>query len=269
MEKTLVIKNLYASIEKKSILNGISFSVVSGQVHAIMGPNGSGKSTLAQVLMGNSTYECQMLNAKCQIKIGKKDILPLSTEERARAGLFLAFQSPIALPGVSVVQLLKTAYLALHAKPVDTTNMHNPVLARRLQGGEMADLMKKIKDSAKFLRIDESFLHRGIGDGFSGGEKKKMEILQALVMSPAFAIFDEIDTGLDVDALKTVAAGIALLKKQGTGIIVITHYQRILKYLKPDVVHVLVAGKIMETGDAKLAKKIEEKGYQTYLKTSD
>ncbi len=263
MKKNLEIKELYASVDGKLILNGVSFTVAPGQVHAIMGPNGGGKSTLAYVLMGSLTYEY-----RGQIKIDGKNSIKLSPQERAKAGLFLAFQTPIALPGVNVVNLLRSAYQAVYGK----TKMHekksiqNPLLARRLQstGMSLVDFTKKLKEYAKFLHIDDAFLHRGIGDGFSGGEKKKMEMLQALVLSPKFAIFDEIDTGLDVDALAIVAAGIGLLKKQGTGVIIITHYQRILKYVKPDVVHILVAGKIVDIGTAQLAKKIEEKGYQQY-----
>lgn len=182
-------------------------------------------------------------------------------------GLFLAFQSPIAIPGVTVSNLLRSAYQSIYGasgKKKDT--VQNPVLARRWQAGGMnlSDFTKKLKGYAKLLRIEESFLNRGIHDGFSGGEKKKMEILQALMLAPKFAIFDEIDTGLDVDALKIVASGIDLLQKQGSGVIVITHYQRILRYIKPDTVHIFVDGRIVDEGDYRLAKKIEEKGYSAY-----
>ncbi len=275
MKNTLNIKHVYVSIDGKNILNGISLTVRPGEVHAIMGPNGSGKSTLAQVLMGNPAYKNPGVPGpsagagKSQMLLGKKNISDLPSEERAKAGLFLAFQTPITLPGVSVVNLLRSAHQAIHGKIKikEGKNIQNPLLARRLQSGgiDLVEFSRKLKEYAKFLCIDDVFLHRGIGDGFSGGEKKKMEMLQALVLAPKFAIFDEIDTGLDVDALATVAAGIGLLKKQGTGVIVITHYQRILKYVKPDVVHVLVGGKIVDTGTARLAKEIEEKGYKEYF----
>lgn len=265
MNKALQIKNLFASIEGKPILNGVSFVVEPGSVHAIMGPNGSGKSTLANVLMGNSAYTTGTSITKSYIRIGKKNIIEMPAEDRARQGLFLAFQSPIAIPGVTVVNLLRSAYQEIHGvkKFTGGNALHNPGLTRA-QGMDLAGFTKAVKQYAKFLRMDESFMQRGIGDGFSGGEKKKMEMIQALVLAPKFAIFDEIDTGLDVDALKTVAAGITLLKKQGTGVVIITHYQRILKYLQPDVVHVFVNGRIADTGTARLAKKIEEKGYAAY-----
>lgn len=259
------IKNLHASVDGKKILNGVSFDVLSGEVHAIMGPNGSGKSTLAYVLMGSPSYECQMSNAQCTIDA--IDILSMRPDQRAKAGLFLAFQSPIPIPGVSVFNLLRTAYQEIHKVAETVTDeKQNPVLSRRWQaeGMSLQEFTKQLKEYAKLLHIDEAFLSRGIHDGFSGGEKKKLEMLQALVLAPKFAIFDEIDTGLDVDALKIVAAGIEQLKKQGTGIIVITHYQRILKYVKPDVVHVFVKGKIVQTGTASLSKTIEAEGYGQY-----
>lgn len=285
----LEIKNLRVGIKGKGILHGISISVKPGEVHAVMGPNGSGKSTLAYALMGHPSYEItrndQIRPASPKPQRGEpiqpikkqtsavllngKNILGFSSEERAKAGLFLAFQSPIAIPGVSVMNLLRTSYQSLHAdtkmkKTNDT--IQNPVLARRWQTGgmDMITFMKTIKEYAALLKIDESFLSRGIHDGFSGGEKKKMEMLQALVLAPKFAVFDEIDTGLDVDALRVVGLGIERLSKNGTGIIVITHYQRILRYIKPDAVHILVNGKIVDTGKATLAKEIEENGYKKY-----
>ncbi|MBI3955963.1 Fe-S cluster assembly ATPase SufC [Candidatus Gottesmanbacteria bacterium] len=279
---TLTIQNLHVSVEGKEVLKGISLNVSSGEVHAIMGPNGSGKSTLAYALMGHPSYKCQMsrrrqsgygasaTNVKCQMKVGKKNLMLLSTQERARAGLYLAVQSPIAIPGVTVMQLLRTAYQQIHGashKKEDKQTIQNPVLARRWQANGMglSEFTAMVKQSAKSLRLDESFLHRSIHDGFSGGEKKKVEMLQALILSPKFAIFDEIDTGLDVDALRVVGKGIELLRKRGTGVIVITHYNRILRYVTPDVVHVLVQGTIVATGASALARKIEKEGYAKYV----
>ncbi len=263
----LRIEHLRASIETKEILRDITMTVKSGEVHAIMGPNGSGKSTLAYAMMGHPSYEVK--GGVSKVKINGKNLLQVPTEDRAKAGLFLAFQSPIAVPGVSVVNLLRTAYQELHAvSPKDKKEIaQNPLLARRWQasGMTLVEFMNMLSADAKALKIDEAFLTRGIHDGFSGGEKKKVEMLQALILSPKFAIFDEIDTGLDVDALKVVAKGIEILSTRGTGVIIITHYQRILKYLKPDVVHILVKGKIVKTGIASLAKEIEEEGYQKYL----
>ena len=250
----LTISNLHVSIDSKKILQGVSLKVKSGEVHAVMGPNGSGKSTLAYAFLGHPAY-----TSRGKIVLNNKDISHLSTEDRAKAGLFLALQSPIAIPGVTVTNLLRAA-LGDNKNP-----SHNPILARRFVGSlPVEEFMKAVKEYAKQLHIDESFLSRGIHDGFSGGEKKKIEMLQALVLKPKFAIFDEIDTGLDVDALRIVARGIGMLSQKGTGIIIITHYQRILKYLKPDVVHILVSGKIVKTGNAELAKKIEDNGYTQF-----
>ncbi len=265
--RILEIHNLQASIGEKEILRGITCSVRGGEVHAVMGPNGSGKSTLAYVLMGHPSYLSENIKNKSHITLNGKNLIDLPTEERAKAGLFLALQSPIAVPGVTVMNLLRTAYQEIYGKTEEKKDTDaSPSLLRRWQGGGITilEFTKLLKAYAKELRIDESFLGRSIHDGFSGGEKKKIEMLQALVLSPKFAIFDEIDTGLDVDALKVVARGIEILSKKGTGVIIITHYQRILKYTKPDVVHILVGGKIVKTGKASLAKEIEEKGYSVY-----
>ncbi len=266
---TLVISHLVASIEEKEILHGVSLTVRGGEVHAIMGPNGSGKSTLASVLLGHPAYAVNR-NQKAgntKIILDGKNLFSLPTEKRALAGLFLAFQSPIAIQGVTVMNLLRTSYQArFHGDGSQAPSVQNPVLARRtLVGGlPIADFMALVGDYARRLNLDESLLRRGIHDGFSGGEKKKIEMLQALVLRPKFAVFDEIDTGLDVDALKAVSMGISLLRKSGVGIIIITHYQRILKYVKPDYVHILVSGNVVKTGSAALAKKIEDSGYKEF-----
>lgn len=267
----LEIQNVHASIEGKEILKGVNLTIRQGEIHAIMGPNGSGKSTLAQVLMGHPGYESESskLKVKSAIYLSGKNIFTISTEERARAGLFLAFQSPVTIPGVSVINLLRSAYQTVYGKKVSSNtgnDIQNPVLARRLINVDlnMSDFMSLVKKHAQFLHLDPSFLSRGIHDGFSGGEKKKVEMLQALVLGPKFAIFDEIDTGLDVDALQMVARGMDRLAKSGTGIIVITHYQRILRYVKPQFVHIFIEGRIVKSGGATLAKTIEKNGYKEY-----
>ncbi len=267
----LSIKSLRASVGGKEILHGVNMTIRGGEVHAVMGPNGSGKSTLASVLLGHPAYTARSAGKKdlSSIVLDGKNILTRSTEERATAGLFLAFQSPIAIPGVTVMNLLRASYELLQQPKREKKSrpVQNPVLARRSQVGSMSIgvFTDMVKVHAKTLRLPEELLRRGIHDGFSGGEKKKIEMLQALVLPHKFAVFDEIDTGLDVDALRAVSKGISVLRAQGVGVLIITHYQRILRYVKPDVVHVLVAGKIVDTGDHTLAKKIESKGYDKYL----
>lgn len=267
----LTISHLRASVAGTEILHGVNMTIRGGEVHAVMGPNGSGKSTLASVLLGHPAYEVGKAGKKgtSRIVLDGKNILSLRTEDRANAGLFLAFQSPIAIPGVTVMNLLRASYeLRYQLKGgKKAASVQNPVLARRfLVGGlSIGEFNDMVKAHAKTLRLPEELLRRGIHDGFSGGEKKKIEMLQALVLPHKFAVFDEIDTGLDVDALRSVSKGISMLRAKGVGVLIITHYQRILRYVKPDVVHVLVAGKIAGTGDYTLAKKIESKGYDKYL----
>ncbi len=228
----LTVSHLSAKTkEGKEILHDVSLSFSSSKVYAVMGPNGSGKSTLAHALMGNSEY-----NIQGNIIFNRKHIEKILTEERARLGLFLSYQSPVAIPGVSVMQLLRTAYHS--EKCMALTQLY-----------------------AKVLHIDQALLTRSIHDGFSGGERKKIELLQALVLKPAFALFDEIDTGLDVDALKVVAHGINMLKKAGTGVIMITHYKRLLSYVPVDIVYVLSKGKLLKIGNRQLVTAIERKGY--------
>ena len=250
--------NLSVSIEDKEILKGLDLTVNSGEIHAVMGPNGSGKSTLAYAIAGHLSYKVK--SQKSKVKIGNKEILKLKADERAREGIFLAFQNPVSIPGVTPTNLLRTAFNIKNKTGV--AKMHNPIFTKNTS--QMMDFINGLKTTAKELSLGEEFLKRGINDGFSGGEKKKMEMLQAISLSPKFAIFDEIDTGLDVDALKAVANGIKKLKSQGTGIIIITHYLRILRYIKPDFVHILVDGKIVKSGDFTLARKIEKEGYTNF-----
>ncbi len=263
----LDVAHIRAHVGEKEILSDISLRIRSGEVHALMGPNGSGKSTLSNVIMGHPTYTIS--GKQSVITIDSENITEASPEDRAKAGLFLAFQTPVSVPGVSVLNLLRTSFQELYGDKKTNSNEHiqNPVLSRRWSAGGMTigEFMKQVKADASMLHIDESFLSRGIHDGFSGGEKKKIEMLQALVLKPKFAMFDEIDTGLDVDALRLVAEGINILSKRGTGVLIVTHYQRILKYLNPDFVHILVKGKLIKTGAAALAKEIEEEGYEKYI----
>ena len=240
----LSIKNVHASVEGKEILKGINLDVNAGEVHAIMGPNGSGKSTLASVLSGREEYEV----TNGSVEFLGKDILELSPEDRAREGLFLAFQYPVEIPGVSTTNFIKTA---LNEK-------------RKYHGLEPLDavsFMKLMKEKIKLVEIDKSLLTRSINEGFSGGEKKKNEIFQMAMLEPRLTILDETDSGLDIDALRIVANGVNKLRDENRAIIVITHYQRLLDYLQPDFVHVLVNGRIVRSGTKELALELEEKGY--------
>ncbi len=240
----LNIVNLSARVAGKNILNGINLDVGAGEVHAIMGPNGSGKSTLAQVLAGREDYEV----TGGEVRFEGRDLLALKPEERARAGFFLGFQYPVEIPGVNNVYLLKAA---LNAK-------------RRAAGEPEVDayeFLALIKQKMKFMEMSETFLTRAVNEGFSGGEKKRNEILQMLVLEPKLAVLDETDSGLDIDALKIVARGVNSLRDPKRAVILVTHYQRLLDYIEPDRVHVLSGGRILKSGDKSLALELEKRGY--------
>lgn len=244
MKKTntavLSVRNLYIRFENKQIVRGVSFDMHRGELHVIMGPNGSGKSTLTSGLMGHPSY-----TAKGIIKLGGKNITTLAPEERARQGLLLAFQNPIAVPGVTISHFLRTAYRQLYPKKTfDALSFHKTLLA-----------------NAEQLHLAPDLLRRSLNDGFSGGEKKKLEMLQVLTLKPACAIFDEIDTGLDVDALKAVSHAIMLLQKAGCAVLIITHYQRILEYVKAEYVHILKQGVFVKEGGMELVQLVEKEGY--------
>jgi Fe-S cluster assembly ATP-binding protein len=243
----LVIKNLHVNVEDIEILKGVNLSIKSGEVHAVMGPNGTGKSTLAYALMGHPKYEV----IQGEATLDGEDILDLDPNERSEKGLFLAFQYPVAVPGVSVANFLRTAINA-HRKAADPED----------KGISIPDFRKKLKDKLALLSMDESFAGRYLNDGFSGGEKKRVEILQMATLEPKFSILDETDSGLDIDALKIVADGVNTISKENQGILVITHYQRILNYIKPDYVHVMLNGTIVESGGPELALRLEEQGYE-------
>lgn len=244
----LSINNLFAAVNGVEILKGIQLQVNPGEIHAIMGPNGSGKSTLANVLTGRSEYSV----TQGDVQLQGQSLLNLTPEARAAAGVFLAFQYPVEIPGVNNLYFLKTAYNSLRKqrgeKPVDAF-----------------DFLKLIKEKMAVLDMDEKFLHRAINEGFSGGEKKRNEILQMLLLEPKLAILDETDSGLDIDALQIVANGVNRLRHPQRSVIVVTHYQRLLRYIEPDYVHVLANGQIIKSGDKNLALLLEEQGYQDLL----
>jgi len=240
----LEIKNLHVQVGEKKILRGLSLTVQAGEIHAIMGPNGSGKSTLAQVLAGRGTYEV----TQGEILLEGKNLLDLSPEERAREGIFMAFQYPVEIPGVSNTYFLKAAYNSI----------------RKHRGEEEIDAMDfltLVKEKMKLLKMDPSFLNRSVNEGFSGGEKKRNEIFQMAVLEPKLAVLDETDSGLDIDALKIVADGVNSLRNPNRAMILVTHYQRLLNYIIPDFVHVLVNGQIARSGGKELALELEEHGY--------
>jgi len=246
----LTINNLHAQIEDKKILNGINLQINAGEVHAIMGPNGSGKSTLASVLAGRSDYEVTEGN----VEFDGVDLLDMAPEERAREGLFLAFQYPVEIPGVSTTNFIKTAVNE----------------ARKHRGEEPLDavaFLKRMKEKMKLVHIDQSLLSRSLNEGFSGGEKKRNEIFQMAMLEPKLAILDETDSGLDIDALRIVADGVNSLRKKENAVLLITHYQRLLDYIVPDFVHVLYKGRIVKSGGKELALELEEKGYDFIKQT--
>jgi len=242
--KMLKIKNLHAGIEDNEILKGINLEVNAGEVHAIMGPNGSGKSTLAAVIAGKEEYEVTQGN----VILDGEDLEDTSPEERAHKGVFLSFQYPVEIPGVSVTNFIKTA--------INETRK-----AKGLEDMPANEMLKLLREKSESLEIDRKFLSRSLNEGFSGGEKKRNEIFQMLMLEPKLAILDETDSGLDIDALRIVANGVNKLKSKNNAVIVITHYQRLLDYIVPDFVHVLHEGKIVKSGNKELAHELEDKGY--------
>lgn len=240
----LEINNLHCKIEGRSILKGINLKINKGEIHAIMGPNGSGKSTLANVISGHEDYEI----TKGNIFFKDQEINEFSPEERAHEGVFMSFQYPVEIPGVTVTNFIKTA-------------INESRKSKGLDEMPSSEMLKKIREKAALLEIDSNFLSRSLNEGFSGGEKKRNEIFQMAMMEPELAVLDETDSGLDIDALKIVANGVIKCSNDGNSVLVITHYQRLLDYIVPDYVHVVMDGKVVKSGDKDLAKKIEEIGY--------
>lgn len=240
-DSSLIVDGLCAAVAGKPILRGVSLRIGPGEIHALMGPNGSGKSTLSNVLLGHPDTEV----TGGSVRFRGQDLLALPTEERARLGLFLSFQHPIAIPGVTVARFLKAAVDSVRGKAVV----------------KASDFLKEIRELARFLEIPEDFLNRALNDGFSGGEKKRMEMLQMLMLRPSVALLDETDSGLDIDALQVVARGINRLAETNAGLLVITHYERMLRYVRPRFLHVLLEGRIVLSGGPELVPQLEEKGY--------
>ena len=240
----LTIKNLHASIDGKEILKGVNLEIKPGEVHAIMGPNGAGKSTLSSILAGNDRFNI----TKGEVIFNKKQLLDMPPEDRAREGIFLSFQYPIEIPGVSMVNFMRTA-----------VNEHRKY--HKLEPMKAGDFLKLLRDKKKIVEIDDRLTSRAVNEGFSGGEKKKNEIFQMAMLEPKLAILDETDSGLDIDALRIVANGVNKLKTKDNSTIVITHYQRLLDYIVPDFVHILYNGRIVKSGGKELTLELEEKGY--------
>jgi Fe-S cluster assembly ATP-binding protein len=242
----LVIKDLHVSIGDKEILKGVNLTVKPGEVHALMGPNGTGKSTLSYALMGHPHY----VVTQGEVWFKDQNILDLETDERSRLGLFLAFQYPVAIPGVSVANFLRSA-----------VNARRRAVNPEDKGVPIPEFRKLLKERMELLKMDSAFAGRYLNDGFSGGEKKRAEILQMAALKPEMAILDETDSGLDIDALRIVSEGVNALRGPDLGILVITHYQRILNYIKPEYVHIMMGGRIVESGGSELAQHLEEHGY--------
>ena len=240
----LKIENLHASVEGTPILKGLNLEIGTGEIHAIMGPNGSGKSTLAAVLTGREEYEV----TEGSVEFMGKDLLDLEPDERAQLGLFLGFQYPVEIPGVSNMYFMKASVNAVRK------GQGEPEL-------DAMDFLKLVKEKVALMEMRDEFLHRSVNEGFSGGEKKRNEILQMTMLEPRLAILDEIDSGLDIDALKIVAKGVNAQKRDDRSVLMVTHYQRLLDYIVPDFIHVMSAGKIIKSGDKSLALELEEKGY--------
>ncbi len=243
----LEIKNLHASVEGKEILKGVNLTIRDGEIHALMGTNGAGKSTLSNVIVGNPKYEV----TEGSIVFDGQDLLAMSPEERAHAGIFMSFQQPVEIPGVSMTNFMRAAvnakYKAEGREPIKST-----------------DFLKEMREKRKLVEIDQKLVSRSVNEGFSGGEKKRNEIFQMAMLQPTFCILDETDSGLDVDALRIVAEGFNKLRTEKTSAMVITHYQRLLDYIRPDVVHVLIDGRVIKTGGPELAQQIEDKGFEQW-----
>jgi len=260
MKSVLTVKDLQASVEDKAILKGLNLEIKQGEVHAIMGPNGSGKSTLAYTLMGHPKYSVE----DGEVWFKGQNVLDLSPDERAHLGLFLAFQYPVSIPGLTLANFLRTAVAAVQGEKVGGNGNGNGKPAMDLKA-----FRKRLGEKMDLLQMDQSFARRYLNEGFSGGEKKRAEILQMAMLEPEIAILDETDSGLDIDALRIVANGVNALAGPKMGVLIITHYQRLLNYIKPDFVHVMAGGQIVDSGGPELALQLESDGYDRYLHGSE